>query len=233
MEKTQGVRFSQVEQAILATAGELFDRNGFNQTSLQDIADAIGMARPSLYHYFDNREQILVAGTAQVTARRDQILEELASTEGTPAERLETLVLGLGRLISERPVWVRVLLRDDVALPAEIRDVEYRSRMAYFEVLVDVLREGMALGYVRPLDERATALTIVSTLAAIQGHYAATTDASPEAITLLAVDIILHGVLDPDRRLGTPVERGLRLISEGVKLIERSSQRETPARDIS
>ena len=46
MTKPRGVSFGKMEQAILEAAGDLFDRKGFNQTTLQDIADAIGMARP-------------------------------------------------------------------------------------------------------------------------------------------------------------------------------------------
>ena len=219
-DKTQGVRFGQMEQAILTVAGELFDQKGFNQTSLQDIADVLGMARPSLYHYFGNREQMLAAGTAQVTEQRDQILRELASTTGDPAQRLETLVLGLGHLISENPVWIRVVLRDDIALPDELREKEYRSRLAYFEALVRVLHEGVEQGFVRPLDERATAMTIIAALAGLRGHYLAASDPSTENATQLAADIILHGILEQDRQPGTPLERGLRLIDEGVKLIE-------------
>jgi AcrR family transcriptional regulator len=228
MDKVQGVRFSQMEQAVLAAAGDLFDRQGFNQTRMQDIADVLGLARPSLYHYFKNREQILAAGAAQVIEQRDGILAELVSSDGNPAERLEMLVHGLARLITENPVWIRILLRDDIALPEGTRNSEYRSRLAYFEALVDVLSEGVQQGFVRPLDERSTALTIVSALAGLRGHYIATTNDSPVQVTLLAVDVIMHGVLDPKRREGGPFDRGIQLINEGLRLIESSRKRVQP-----
>ena len=72
-------------------------------------------------------------------------------------------------------------------------------------------------------DERATALTIISALTGLQGHYVATVDKSPEEAMRLAVDVILHGVVDPTRRPGTPVERGLQLIREGTELIQRAT----------
>lgn len=227
MEERQGVRFGQMERAILSEAGKLFAENGFNQTSLQDIANALGMARPSLYYYFNNREQILAAGVSEITQQREQLLEELATTRGNPAERLEVLVLGLGRFMRQNSLWIRVLLRDEVALPEEIRTEERRSRLAYFDFLVDVLSEGIREGYARALDERATALTIVAALAGLQGNYAATSHASSGDVTQLAVEIILHGVLDDDRQPETQLHRGLKMITDGVALVRRSTRNAT------
>lgn len=223
MTKPRGVSFGKMEQAIVETAGELFDRKGFNQTSLQDIADAIGMARPSLYHYFNNREQILAAGVDLLTKQRDAITQQLRELDGDPIQRLTSLMLGLGTLISEHPVWVRILLRDEVALPEDTRVRDRESRLAFLDLLTETLREGSELGYLRAHDERAVALTIISALSGLQGHYAATADTSPEEATQLAVDVILHGVVEPTRRPGTPVERGLALIREGMEIIHRST----------
>jgi AcrR family transcriptional regulator len=223
MTKLRGVSFGRTEQTILETAGDLFDRKGFNQTSLQDIADAVGMSRPSLYHYFNNREQILAAGIDQVTKQRDLITKELRDIDGDPVERLTALILGLGTLISEHPVWVRILLREEAALPQDTRIRDRESRLAFFELLVHTLEDGGTLGYLRAHDERATAMTIISALSGLPGHYAASADISPADAARLAVAIILHGVLDPIRRPGTPVERGLELIREGSELIQRAN----------
>lgn len=219
----RGVSFGKMEQTILETAGDLFDRKGFNQTSLQDIADAVGMARPSLYHYFDNREQILAAGIDLLTRRRNAVTEELRELDGDPVQRLTALMLGLGTLMTDHPVWVRIALRDEAALPGDARQRDRNSRLAYFELLAKTLKEGGDLGYFRPHDERAAALTIISALTGLQGHYVATADTSPEEAMRLAIAIILHGVLDTTRRPGNPLERGIQLIREGTELIQRAT----------
>ena len=181
------------------------------------------MARPSLYHYFSNREQILAAGIDQLSKRRDAMVDDLRALDGDPVQRLTALMLGLGTLISEHPVWVRILLRDEAALPEDTGLRDRESRLAFLELLVDTLKDGGKLGYLRAHDERATALTIISALSGLQGHYAASTDTSPEEATRLTVDVILHGVLDPTPRPGSPMERGLQLIREGTELIQRAS----------
>jgi AcrR family transcriptional regulator len=224
MAKTRGVSFKKMEQTILAAAGDLFDLQGYNQTSLQQIADALGMARPSLYHYFDNREQILVAGVERLTEHRNVITEELRNVEGDPIEKLTALMLGLGTLLSDNPVWVRILLHDGVALPDDVRAQDLASRISFFELLVETLRNGIELGYVRAHDERATAMTIVSSLTGLQAQFAAPIDVSHGDLMRMTVDIILYGILERDRREGTPLERGLQLIREGTELVERGAR---------
>ena len=225
MVKTRGVSFEKMEQAILDAAGELFDRKGFNQTSLQDIADALGLSRPSLYHYYENREMILAAGVEIITQERNILIKELRQHDGDPVERITALMLGLGSLVASHPIWVRVLLRDGAALPDDVGRRDRKSRLAYLELLLTALRDGMDAGLVLPHDERVTALTLIAALSGLQGQYVATPEGvSPEEVTRLTVDIILHGLLTTDRRPGTPVERGLDLIREGVDVIRRTTR---------
>jgi len=212
-----------MEDAIVTAAGDLFDRQGFNQTSLQEIADAVGIARPSIYHYFENREQIFVAGIDVITEIRNKIVEKMHAHEGDPIERLTSIANELGRLVSENPVWVRVLLKDEVALPPKARQRDLASRKAYFDLLADLLSDGIDRGYLRPLDERATALVIVNALTGLQYQYAADVEIDLEAFAESTVDVILQGVV-VDRRDGTILEQGLALIREGTELIDRDRQ---------
>lgn len=48
-------------QAILQRATELFDQRGYSNTSLDDIAQAVGVTREALYYYYRNRSEILLA----------------------------------------------------------------------------------------------------------------------------------------------------------------------------
>jgi len=208
---------------VLAAAGELFDRKGFNQTSLQDIADAVGMARSSLYYYYDNREKILVAGIEELTTARNTLNGAIREMPRDPRARLDGLMVGLGELISSHPLWIRVLLRDETALPEATRQRDRDSRLEYFELLADTLREGMERGLFRPRDERATALTIISALTGLQGQYAAAAVTSLRNTTRLIVDVLLQGILADEPQPGPPLERGLDLIAQGVELIRRSA----------
>lgn len=67
-------------QEILDRAIEVFRERGADGTSLRRIAEAIGVSHAALLHYFDSREQLLVAVYAHAEARRNAT----ASPSGPP-----------------------------------------------------------------------------------------------------------------------------------------------------
>lgn len=67
--------------AIVAAATALFDRHGYANTSLDDIAGAVGIAREGIYYYFANRAEILLSIIAPQSA---------------------ALIAGLGRILADK-----------------------------------------------------------------------------------------------------------------------------------
>jgi AcrR family transcriptional regulator len=58
-------------QEILERAAEVFRERGADGTSLRRIATMIGVSHAALLHYFDSREQLLVAVYAHAESKRD------------------------------------------------------------------------------------------------------------------------------------------------------------------
>ena len=46
-------------QQLLEASASLFRQKGFRSTSMQDIAEAVGIQKSSIYHYIDNKEDLL------------------------------------------------------------------------------------------------------------------------------------------------------------------------------
>ena len=44
---------------MIETAAELFDRHGYHSTTVDDIADAAGLGKGTIYHYFAGKDRIL------------------------------------------------------------------------------------------------------------------------------------------------------------------------------
>jgi AcrR family transcriptional regulator len=47
------------EDQLLETATRLFKEKGYHNTSMQDLADALGLQKGSLYHYIDSKQELL------------------------------------------------------------------------------------------------------------------------------------------------------------------------------
>ena len=57
--RSSSTRRDLVMSEILEHATRLFAQRGYDGTTLQDIADAIGITRPGLYNYINSKEQLL------------------------------------------------------------------------------------------------------------------------------------------------------------------------------
>src|SRR3954452_14977462 len=58
---------------VLTVSAEIFSRQGFRATSMNEIAAAVGLSKPTLYHYFRSKEELLVRIYSEVL---DESLED-------------------------------------------------------------------------------------------------------------------------------------------------------------
>lgn len=88
----------QTLEKILDTSARLFTEKGYEQTSIQNILDALGLSKGGLYHHFNSKEEILEA----VLKRRADYIAGMLNLmiENTHApnarEKLKLILLGLG-----------------------------------------------------------------------------------------------------------------------------------------
>src|SRR5690349_12244108 len=80
-------------ETILASAARLFGERGFEQTSLMDVARAVGVSKAAVYHYFQSKQVLydeIVIGLLEGLA--DHVAERVRA-EPDPAQRLKTFML--------------------------------------------------------------------------------------------------------------------------------------------
>jgi AcrR family transcriptional regulator len=105
-------RRPQRRDRILREAIELFRRQGFSATGIDEIGAAAGISGPGVYRHFTSKQQLLeeamrLAGE-HVVARSDEIL---AVADG-PADAIERLVAQLVEAVGESPALIAVLHRE-------------------------------------------------------------------------------------------------------------------------
>ena len=81
----------------------MFAERGYDQTSVQQLADELGIAAGGLYHYFGGKEQLLITICDQLTDGLVEQAEEAAARAGTPEEELRAIVrIWVARVIEHR-----------------------------------------------------------------------------------------------------------------------------------
>ena len=90
---TRAVQAERTRQQILETAQRLFAELGYDATSLQMIADELGLTKAAVYYHFRAKNEILQAIMLPGIERLKALLDDAAAIRGRRA-RLEFLVTG-------------------------------------------------------------------------------------------------------------------------------------------
>jgi AcrR family transcriptional regulator len=159
---TRTSRRELVENEMYEQATRLFAERGFAGTSLQDIADAIGVTRPALYYYVKSKEELLAKLVSDVTHGPLYEMQELvAHADPDPTGRLRMLVEAIVRRRATQPARFRLLIRSESDLPDELTEAYEHSRRATLRTVAEVIEEGIKAGQFRPVDARVAALGVL------------------------------------------------------------------------
>ena len=79
------------EEAILQSASRLLGEKAFDAMTMDDVANAVGIAKASLYKHFCSKEELCCASMVQILGRVKVYLAELPA-EMPPVEKLQALV---------------------------------------------------------------------------------------------------------------------------------------------
>ena len=106
---------SAAQARIINAALDLFTRHGVGGTSLQMIADAIGVTKAAVYHQYNTKEEIVLAAAEAELARLEAVIDA-AEAEPTRKRARESLVTGIVDLAVERRRTMSTLLSDPVII---------------------------------------------------------------------------------------------------------------------
>ena len=140
---------TKTRQKLLEVARELFAHKGLEATTMNDIAAASGRGRRTLYTYFRNKEEIDYAVIEEELERLSEKMDEVASMDVEPEEKIFTLIYTHLSII-----------RDTVARNGTLRAEFFRNiwmvekvRKAFdveeHRILQKVLQEGVDKGRFR------------------------------------------------------------------------------------
>ena len=147
---------------ILKTATRIFCEKTYHGTTLQEIADAVGMLKGSLYYYITSKEKLLANIILDALHTLNEDLVWVENADLTPVERLRQIV--------REHVKFNAKYREAGTLFLTERDTissldEIDKMMQIFErrdkLIARTLREAIEAGIYRPVDIRITSLAIV------------------------------------------------------------------------
>ena len=156
------------EEAIYRAAARIFHRKGYTATTLQDIADEVGILKGSLYYYIDSKEDLLFGITETIHRLAADNADLAAGVDGTCADRLRFLVERHVASFGVNLEMIRVFYTDHGALGPERRRHVMGERRRYEQFARGLITDGQRAGEFCPdLDARVAnnaILTMVNTI---------------------------------------------------------------------
>lgn len=163
--KTRTTARSELQrQRILHEAASLFEVSGYHNTSMEDIASRIGLRKPTLYHYFKSKEEILFGIHDAFINRlidRQRAREAIAMDE---RQQLLEIIMDMLQVIDEQRGEVRVFFEFFRELSPDRRELIARKRDEYEGFVEAVIRHGVEAGDFREVDPRLATLMLFGTV---------------------------------------------------------------------
>jgi AcrR family transcriptional regulator len=91
-------------EGVIDIALDLFSAQGYDATSMADLAHAIGIGKSSIYHHIKGKEQILALALARGLDALSGVLDEVAANEGPARDRLRHII---GRAVEVQATHLR------------------------------------------------------------------------------------------------------------------------------
>ena len=119
MARTRAQDYDDKRNSILRTSAQVFAEEGYDRSSMSKIADACHVSKALLYHYYDNKEQLLFD---ILDAHLDGILSTLRAVDTedvSPEERLLRLITALLDVYKDADAEHKVQVNALATLPPE------------------------------------------------------------------------------------------------------------------
>jgi TetR/AcrR family transcriptional regulator, cholesterol catabolism regulator len=180
-------RYDRRQQEVVYHAAKVFARQGYDQTTMQELAASMDLATGALYHYFSGKEQLLTAICDQLMEPLLEQATELLAAAHDPEERLRALVaLWVCHVVAHRDHML-VFQQERHLIESGDRWRKVRaSRKAFERIAGDTLARARPDG-----DSRLALLALLGMVNHTAQWYRPRGELSPEAIADGYVDLVL------------------------------------------
>ena len=185
---------------LLETATLLFKEKGYHNTSMQDLADALGLQKGSLYYYIDSKEELLRELLEQATSILGARIDEIYASHLSASEKLRRALENHGQAIMDNLNLVTVYLQEYRSLPPERLEEVLAAREHYEERLMQILQDGITSGEFNPVDVKMTVFGFLGMLNWTHQWFSPDGALTSEQIAAILADLAMHAVsVKPDR----------------------------------
>ncbi len=166
-------------EQILESAIKAFSAHGYEKTSIASICEPIGIARGTLYQYFDNKRalfnELVRIYTQRIRASMDEFDFEGAAPESFDLVRYRRLVSFFEEVYNHREIY-GVIMREGLTRSQETGGLVLKLHWNMIDLIAEEYQAASKVGFVSVADPEFTATSIYGILLMAMQRYVVYTD---------------------------------------------------------
>jgi AcrR family transcriptional regulator len=181
---------------IVAACTETVASEGYANATLTDIARGAGVAKGLLWHYFDDRDDLMRQTLTHLVARvRDAVVADLDLTAPAP-DVIREVLARTARLTRTNAVELVAIdeIVHNLRTPQGRQQITVQDYDATYAEHEQLLARGQAEGSVRTGDVRVMAVSYQGVIDAMIGYLQAHPDVNPADHAAAVADVLLSGL---------------------------------------
>lgn len=194
MKTSEGIQSR--KQQILQEAAKLFRKKGFKGTSLQQIAQAVGMESPSLYNHIKSKQELLSILLMDNARQFDQRIQEIHDANLSALDKIDRIISLHVELTVQNPDAMSLMLNEWTHLDDQDKLEYARLRDQYEAQFKDILQVSMNAGEVVKMDANFMMFMILSTLRSLYAWCAKYKDYNRLELESYLKQGVLKGILN-------------------------------------
>ncbi len=185
-------------QRVLSASAEIFSRRGYRATSMNEIAAEVGLSKPTLYHYFRRKEDILVRLYENVMEHILSSAQAIAAAAPSPIAALRQLITYRVRYTCENQALHKLFFEEEAELPPGMLRTVLQRRREFENILKSaVLQHLAATGITLPTTPTVYVNTCLGAANWVYKWFNPTGSEDPQTLGQHIATLVLQPLLNP------------------------------------
>lgn len=180
-------------QTLIDMCVKVFNRHGYEATSMGMLATELGISKSAIYHHVKTKEEILQSALDEALHGLEAVMDQAEQTDGPARTKIEALITGAVIVLVSRQPSVTLLLRlrgnSEVETQALLRRRNLTTRLA--SLIADAQTEGSVRDSASP---KILARLVYGTINSLVDWYDSEKSAGAQQTGDVLVDLIFQGI---------------------------------------
>lgn len=213
------------QQMVIDAAIKIFHRKGYRTTTLDDVAQDLGLTKPALYHYVSSKENLLSLIYLRSLEIFFSTIYEIPNMKLSPVEKMRLFIRRhLKSVVIENLTLFSVFFSEESQLPQEDFQRIQVEKKKFTQVVEEIIEDGVNRGYFKPLNPKIQAYAIIGMCNWLYRWYnPESSPFSPDEIVDQFVSLLENGYVQQEKRAPLAV-KGETAPPPQVDILERKRE---------